>query len=357
MRSNHRARICAALILVGVGFSTAQAVVVFDDNFDGYADQAAFEASWTPIGCTGQGASCTGNVGTLGGTLSQGTAVSVPNSILNHSPVGSPGTSDSSQRNQKQFPITSTLAIAEKLAFSFDFHDITGTGNPYRQFVNLQTVAQPTLTNQLVSMGLNNNLLAADQDGNYYMARILGGASNGGTASQYFKLNDTGAPLRSAGWHNLKVEISTSNGTSQDYRFYVDNTLSETVLNVGATLRQYEFIRMGAGVSSTSDASYDNVHVEFIPALASVQGDYNGNGIVDGADYVIWRKGVAPLPNEVPGVTDGITTPEDYDAWRARFDNTSGSGSGLGTATVPEPTTVILLIMGVAAFATGRRSY
>jgi hypothetical protein len=345
-----------ASFLVGTVVSTAEAVVVFNDNFDGYANQVALEAVWTPIGCTGQGASCTGNVSTLGGTLSTDTAVSLPNSLFNHSPVGAPGTSDSSQRNQASFTATSTLAIGEKLAFSFDFYDITGAGNPYRQFGSLQTVTAPTLTNQLIAMGMNNNLLAADQGGNYYMARILGGASNGGTASQFFKLNDDGAPLRSAGWHNLKVEISTGNGTSQDYRFYVDNTLSETVLNVGTTLRQYEFLRLGAGVSSTSDANYDNVHVEFTGATAGVQGDYNSNGVVDAADYVVWRNGVAPLPNEVTGVTTGSTTSEDYDAWRARFGNTAGSGSSSFSAgAVPEPTTAFLMLVGAAALAIGRR--
>jgi hypothetical protein len=53
-------------------------------------------------------------------------------------------------------------------------------------------------------------------------------------------------------------------------------------------------------------------------------GDYNGNGTVDAADYVLWRNG-GPLQNEVVDVTPGEVTPEDYDAWRARFGNTSAS--------------------------------
>jgi autotransporter-associated beta strand protein len=71
---------------------------------------------------------------------------------------------------------------------------------------------------------------------------------------------------------------------------------------------------------------------------AGVPGDYNNNGIVDAADYVIWRNG-GPLQNEVSGVTTGNVTAEDYDAWRARFGNNSGSGSG-GGAAVPEPATL-----------------
>jgi hypothetical protein len=76
---------------------------------------------------------------------------------------------------------------------------------------------------------------------------------------------------------------------------------------------------------------------------AGVPGDYNNNGVVDASDYVIWRNG-GPLQNEVSGVTSGNVTPEDYDAWRARFGNTSGSGAGSGSA-VPEPAT-----LGLAGF-------
>jgi hypothetical protein len=55
----------------------------------------------------------------------------------------------------------------------------------------------------------------------------------------------------------------------------------------------------------------------------AVLGDYNGNGAVDAADYVLWRDG-GSLQNEVE--TIGTTTPEDYDAWRARFGSAGGGG-------------------------------
>jgi hypothetical protein len=77
-----------------------------------------------------------------------------------------------------------------------------------------------------------------------------------------------------------------------------------------------------------------------------VPGDYNSNGRVDAADYVVWRNNLStafPLPNEVSGVTPGNVTVEDYTAWKARFGNTSGSGAALGLAAVPEPSVLPLL--------------
>ena len=81
-----------------------------------------------------------------------------------------------------------------------------------------------------------------------------------------------------------------------------------------------------------------------------VAGDYNGNGSVDAADYVLWRKG-GTLANEVD--TPGTVNAADYTAWRARFGNPSGSG--LGTTAIPEPATSVLFVLGLAALPMNRR--
>jgi PEP-CTERM motif len=86
-------------------------------------------------------------------------------------------------------------------------------------------------------------------------------------------------------------------------------------------------------------------------APPSVSGDYNGNGVVDMADYVLWRKGGPLLNDPTPGVQAA-----DYDYWRSRFGATTGSGSGLGSSAVPEPASALLMLLGFAAFACKRRS-
>jgi hypothetical protein len=93
-------------------------------------------------------------------------------------------------------------------------------------------------------------------------------------------------------------------------------------------------------------------------ALA-VEGDYNENGVVDAGDYVVWRKGIAPLPNEVAEPL-GITDEEDYKAWRARFGNpSSGGGAGTATSAAPEPSTAALVCASAIGviLARGRRRF
>ena len=87
-----------------------------------------------------------------------------------------------------------------------------------------------------------------------------------------------------------------------------------------------------------------------IPGAAGVPGDYNSNGVVDAADYVLWRNG-GPLANEVD--VPGTVNAADYTAWRARFGNASGSGAGFGAAAVPEPAAFTLFAVAVACLWAG----
>jgi formylglycine-generating enzyme len=96
------------------------------------------------------------------------------------------------------------------------------------------------------------------------------------------------------------------------------------------------------------------------PPIVPVPGDYNSNGIVDGADYVVWRNHLGltfQLPNEVAGTSPGSVAQDDYTAWRARFGNTSGAGaaSGVQGAAVPEPGACALLLVAFVISRTGAR--
>ena len=88
-------------------------------------------------------------------------------------------------------------------------------------------------------------------------------------------------------------------------------------------------------------------------AFPPVAGDYNQNGIVDAADYTVWRdklgSGTA-LPNDD---TDGVDQ-DDYTRWKDDFGQHAGSGS---ISNVPEPSTIALVATGcVTCLATHRRN-
>ncbi len=87
-------------------------------------------------------------------------------------------------------------------------------------------------------------------------------------------------------------------------------------------------------------------------------GDYNADGIVGAADYVVWRNNEGTnnnLPNDLIG---GMIGQAQYDQWREQFGATSGSGS-LSRATVPEPVTIALVTLSAAGWSLqqGRGAY
>jgi hypothetical protein len=86
-------------------------------------------------------------------------------------------------------------------------------------------------------------------------------------------------------------------------------------------------------------------------------GDYNNNGVVDAADYVVWRNTLGQsvtLPNDS---TPGTVTAADYNVWKSRFGAGAGAGSELSSGAVPEPGSILLMISGVmiACGSCGRR--
>ncbi len=89
-----------------------------------------------------------------------------------------------------------------------------------------------------------------------------------------------------------------------------------------------------------------------VTLAVTLAGDYDDNGTVDAADYVVWRQlSGGPYDPRADGDTNGVINAADYAVWRANFGSVAGSGFGgsLGTAfgTVPEPPTFIFLIAAV----------
>jgi hypothetical protein len=82
------------------------------------------------------------------------------------------------------------------------------------------------------------------------------------------------------------------------------------------------------------------------PSAPAPNGDYNHDGTVNAADYVLWRKtltqAASPAGSGADGNANGTIDSGDYDFWRARFGNTPPGSGALGSAVVPEPATLVL---------------
>jgi hypothetical protein len=115
------------------------------------------------------------------------------------------------------------------------------------------------------------------------------------------------------------------------------------------------------GQSAKRFNSGESAMLPNVPPMLTIEyafaGDYNDDGTVDAADYVVWRRYLSSsfeLANET--ATPGQVTTEDFDAWKANFgavEMQSGSGS---SAVVPEPASVALLAGSLLSAVIVRRS-
>jgi hypothetical protein len=114
----------------------------------------------------------------------------------------------------------------------------------------------------------------------------------------------------------------------------------------------FQFHAVGMG-TLTGWVEYEDGIINF----GTTPGDYNGDGNVDAADYIVWRKNQGTMntlsnDNGIGG-TIGMA---HYNLWRSNFGTTAGSGSTLNAGAVPEPTVDWLGLIFLAAALFGIHS-
>jgi len=136
--------------------------------------------------------------------------------------------------------------------------------------------------------------------------------------------------------------------------------LSIFVTSTGSTNGQWRAVTKEAAGTETSvltGAAGDFApFLEFSTGATAVTGDFNSNGVVDAADYTVWRDHMGQtepgytLPHE--DATIGSVTIEDYNTWKAHFGQ---NGSGAGATSAPEPTAFVLAAFAPAVLLLARR--
>jgi hypothetical protein len=245
--------IAVALVALACVASNTQAAILLDDDFDGYANQAAFVAAWP---ASGTGTTTNGNSGVL--TTDQ--AFSLPNGVR-PAPVAAGTTAGF--RNDRNFGETAA-SVSQQIEWSFRYYDVNGTAAAYREYSEMVNGAG-TGTADIIAMGLNNNIAST-----FYMARMTS-VDGGSGSSAFFRLDNVGAPVRSTGWHELKALVSLT-----QVEFFVDGFAAKTVaLPVVGQGKSYERIRMGSNLSTTLRPYFDDQFVQTVipePTSLAVMG-------------------------------------------------------------------------------------
>jgi hypothetical protein len=140
----------------------------------------------------------------------------------------------------------------------------------------------------------------------------------------------------------------TGNVTNVQEPFPTSLTEYDAVIRVRSTTTSLTL--SGSTLGGTGGTRLNGFELSLAPE--GIAGDYNDDGVVDAADYVVWRKAentIMTLPNDPHGETVGE---QQYNTWRTNFGRSlepPGSGSA-----VPEPSTLVQFL--VCAILMNRRA-
>ncbi len=246
--------------------------------------------------------------------------------------IGSPSPSGSGSYNSSSHTYTVAGGGADIWGSSDQFHflsqSFTGNGTIIARVESLQN------TNVSAKGGVMfRNSTAANAayafawvtpSGNVvFETRSASGASSGYSST----VSGVGIPV----WVRL---VRSGNQFSASY-----SPNGTSWIQVGTTQSVTMATNAQAGLAVTSHTNgtlctsvFSNVSVT---SSDSPLPDYNGNGVVDAADYVLWRKTLGSTTNllangDDTGPSAGIIDQADYAVWRTNFGNTAaaaGSGS------------------------------
>jgi cyclophilin family peptidyl-prolyl cis-trans isomerase len=181
-----------------------------------------------------------------------------------------------------------------------------------------------------------------------------GGPPNGGpnsaTSEWFFNLSDDNAS-----------NLDDQNGGFTVFGRVVGTGM--TVVDSIAALPRYNLggsfntvpLRSASAPLSDSFVFVTNVSVLNLPA-----GDYDFNGVVNSADYALWRTNYGSTTNAAAdGNGNGRVDDADYVIWRNSNPAGAATGAGeVGPNAVPEPAALLLVLLGAlsAMLLHGRRS-
>jgi GH35 family endo-1,4-beta-xylanase len=238
----------------------------------------------------------------------------------------------------------------------FQYYASSGSHNPARIYAVMQNLAVEGLPMHLTEFGISSgttdqttqaNILSEalrlvfgmpDTTGftmwGFWGGAVWSGAPNG-------VLYNTNWTIRPAGtaWNNLQNQWDT------DAALVVG---PDGTINFDGFWGDYELTIGG----QTYDATLTKG--QSLYSLPIAPGDYNGDGKVDAADYVVWRKTDGLMSDlRADGNGDLVVNDLDFDVWRANFGATYSAGGG--SAAAPEPAAWTLLLIAALAWTSMRR--
>lgn len=174
-----------------------------------------------------------------------------------------------------------------------------------------------------------------------------------GNDGQFLALDQAAAGV----WNHYRIELDFQNSV---YSMFIDGDLmrTEAFVEPGGGISRWtdiDIVGIAANGDTNSQANEGTAYFDNFLVRDGLRGDFNNNGVLDTADYTVWRSqngsngfGLAADAN-----ADGQVTAADYHIWANAY-GTSNAISGSSNA-VPEPNAIALVLLAALSLA-GKRS-
>jgi mannan endo-1,4-beta-mannosidase len=108
-------------------------------------------------------------------------------------------------------------------------------------------------------------------------------------------------------------------------------------------------------LSGGPNGSFD---FSFLSKVALIEGDFNRDGLVDAADYTVWRDMLGKTGDDLlaDGNGDKVVDQQDFTVWKSNFGR-SAFGQGTSSVALPEPSTAAIIVLGAVAAKFGLRPF
>lgn len=388
MKIESISRLVSYVVLTISGCLTSVALAdttIVDENFESYANDAALYSVWQPWDDSNSGNTPTfpddgvlengGNVPTafpaeggdgLGGT--QGVD-HIGDSVLQYVPAlgdGGNGAAivptelqsivlrgdifDTGATGNKRLTIGLRNRTSSSNLLELGFYNSSepDTGYSYRMILYPSTVENPNPNWQPIE--LDASLDRVDDEDDFVNPADIGEA-----------------------WHRYQATITPTTITVEFDLFRdglnnatneAGNDFSETI-EITTSADGYDSLRIGGPSSITSPGNegviFDNIFLGLVDVVGGggLEGDYNGNLIVDAADYTIWRDTLGDTVVAGEGA-DGNGNESidlgDYEVWKNNFGMTAATAANsVAASAVPEPMTLGLLFVFGSGLLSRRR--
>ena len=173
---------------------------------------------------------------------------------------------------------------------------------------------------------------------------IYNDRSSGATGQDFFTVN--------------KLVDPTGAAKSMDFTWLPNADTTAFLPNTGAGWYDYDFDPITQTLALL-DTSNRNVHIFQVGSgvVPNDNADFNNNGLVEGADFLAWQRnfglsgGATSMDGDANG--DQNVNAADLAIWQTQYGTSPAMVAAIGA--VPEPSSLVLVLCGLAACGCGRR--